>query len=118
MIEPFEISATKLKLDDKLKKYTTKKLANLDRYLSRHTRRSAQMEVRLSGHKSEGQSQNVCHVVLRLPGQIIRLSEEAGNIYAAVDITQTKLKNQLKKYKESHTDSKRRRHLFARGASS
>lgn len=114
MIEAFEISASRVKLDESLKKYATKKLANLDKYLSRHARENAQLEVKFDEHKADGQKQNICHATLHLPHEVIRINEAAGNIYASIDIVEVKLKQQIKKYKEIHTDGKRRRQLFAR----
>lgn len=35
-------------------------------------------------------------------------------MYAAVDIAEAKLRQQLKKYKDTHSDGKLRRHLFGR----
>ncbi len=114
MIQKFEISATRLELDDRLKKYVTKKLATLDKYLPRQARPSAHMEVRFKEHKSGGQKQSVCDVTLHLPNETIKICESTQNVYAAVDIVEAKLKQQIKKYKELHSGGKRRRRLFAR----
>jgi ribosome-associated translation inhibitor RaiA len=42
------------------------------------------------------------------------IKESALNMYAAVDITEAKLKLQLKKYKDLYASGKTRRHLTAR----
>jgi len=114
MLQKFELSATHMELDDRLKKYATKKLANIDRYLSKHIRSSAHLEVRLKEHRSDGQKQSVCDVTLHLPQGTIKIRESTQNIFASVDIVEAKLKQQVRRYKESHTDGKRRRRLFAR----
>jgi len=114
MLQKFELSATHLELDERLKKYLTKKLANIDKYLSKHVRPSAHMEVRLKEHKSSGQKLSVCDITFHLPHDTIKIRESTQNIFASVDIVEAKLKQQVKHYKELHTDSKRRRRLFAR----
>lgn len=114
MVQKFELSATHMELDDRLKKYVTKKLAGIDKYLSKHIKPSAHLEVRLKEHKTGGQKQSVCDVMLHLPHDTIKIRESTHNIFAAVDIVEVKLKQQVKKYKDSHTDGKRRRRLFAR----
>ncbi|CAN5351188.1 hypothetical protein BH09PAT4_BH09PAT4_03850 [soil metagenome] len=114
MVQKFEMSATHLELDDRLKKYITRKLGNIDKYLSKHIRPSAHLEVRLKEHKSKGQKQSVCDVTLYLPHDTIKIRESTQNIFASVDIVEAKLKQQVRRYKESRTDGKRRRRLFAR----
>ena len=114
MVQKFELSATQMELDERLKKYVMKKLATIDKYLNRHIRPSAHLEVRLKEQKTKNQKQSICDVVLHLPHDTIKITEMTQNIYAAVDIVEMKLKQQVRHYKETHTDSKRRRRLFAR----
>lgn len=114
MLQKFDLSATHVELDDRLKKYATKKLANIDKYLAKYVRPSAHLEVRLKEHKSNGQKQSVCDVTLHLPHDTIKITESTQNVYASIDIVEAKLKQQVEKYKSSHTDGKRRRRLFAR----
>jgi ribosomal subunit interface protein len=114
MVQKFEITATHLELDDRLKKYVIKKLAGMDKYLSKQVRPSAHMEVRLKEHTSKGQKQAVCDVTLRLPHDTIKIREATQNIFASVDIVEAKLKQQIRRYKELHGGGKRRRRLFAR----
>jgi putative sigma-54 modulation protein len=114
MIQKFELTATHMELDDRLKKYVTKKLAGMDKYLSKQVRPSAHLEVRLKEHSSKGQKQAICDVTLHLPHGTIKIRETTQNIFASIDIVEAKLKQQIRRYKESHTDGKRRRRLFAR----
>ena len=53
-------------------------------------------------------------VVLRVPHGVLDASETTINMFAAIDIVETKLKLQLKKYKDSHTDAKLHRRLYAK----
>lgn len=114
MVQKFELSATHMELDERLKKYVTKKLANIDKYLNKRVRPSIHLEVRLKEHKSNGQKQSICDVLLHLPHDTIKISESTQNIFASVDIVEVKLKQRIRHYKELHTDGKRRRRLFAR----
>jgi ribosome-associated translation inhibitor RaiA len=51
---------------------------------------------------------------LHLPKDTLKVQETTMNMYAAVDIVEAKLKNQLKKYKDLHNSSRFRRHVIAR----
>jgi len=70
--------------------------------MSRHARKSAHVEIKLKEDKIKTRKQSTCEVILHLPQDIITTKETTPNMYAAVDIVEAKLKNQLKKYKEKH----------------
>ncbi len=112
MFQKFEIQGVHAVIDDKMRAYVTKKIGGLDRYVSRHSRRSAHAEVHLKEIKPRNHDGCRCEVTLRLPHQTIIIKESALNMYAAVDIVEAKLKQQLQKYKDLH--GKTQRHLFAR----
>lgn len=114
MLKRFEINAAHADVDDRLKTYTRRKIGGLDRYIARHNRGSAHCEVHLKNHKTRNHNNSVCEVTFHLPHQNIIIKEEAVNLYAAVDIVEAKLKQQLQKYKDLHGNGKTRRHLFAR----
>lgn len=105
MIEKLEISAQHTTLSPELKKYVTKKIGKLDRYVSRHARKSIHAEVRLKESRAKNKQQFTCGVVLYLPHEVLDASETTVNMFAAIDIVETKLKVQLKKYKDTHTDN-------------
>jgi len=114
MLQRFEIQGVHATVDDKLRAYVTKKIGGLDRYLSKHSRESAHAEVHLKESKKRDNAHCACEVTLHLPHQNIIIKESALNMYAAVDIVETKLKQQLKKYKDLHGNGKTHRHLFNR----
>ncbi len=114
MIHKLEISGIHLKTDPKLKEYVTKKIGKLDRYLPRAARESAHAEVFLKETKVKTRKEYICEVVLKLPHDTITISESTMNIFAAVDIVETKLKNLLKKYKETHSSLHLHRRMLAR----
>jgi ribosomal subunit interface protein len=114
MLQKFEIQAVHTKVDPNLKKYVTKKIGSLDRYLSRHDRASAHGEVILKESKTKDNNNFVCEVTLHLPHGTIVVREAALNMYASVDIVETKLKQQIKKHKDLHENGKVSRRLMAR----
>ncbi len=114
MINKLEVSGVHFKLDDKLTKYATKKIGHLDKYLPRHARESAHAEVILKEVKSKDKKQCECEVVLHLPRETIATKEATLNMFAAIDIVEAKLKNQLKKYKEKQGSLRLHRRVLAR----
>jgi ribosomal subunit interface protein len=114
MLQRFEITGVHATVNDSLKKYVTKKIGGLDRYISRHSRESAHAEIHLKETHRKDKKHCTCEVTFHLPKQTIIVKESAINMYAAVDIAEVKLKQQLQKYKDLHHNGKFRRHLFGR----
>ena len=114
MIQKLEISGVHTTVDDKLKKYVISKIGKLDRYMSKHVRASAHIEVLLKESKAKDKKQCICEVVMYLPHGTITTKEATLNMFAAVDIVEARLKNQLKKYKETHGNPRLHRRLLAR----
>lgn len=112
MIAKMEISGIHADVDSDLHKYVEKKIGHLDRYIPRHARESAHAEVKLKEKMIKTKKECTCEVVLHLPHDTIMTKETTMNMYAAVDIVETKLKNQLKKYKETHTHKRFHRRVL------
>ncbi len=102
MIEKIEVSGIHTTVDDDIYKYVIKKIGKLDQYMSRHARESAHAAVKLKSVKLKTRKQSTCEVILFLPKGKLTTKETTMNMFAAVDIVEQKLKNQLKKYKEVH----------------
>jgi putative sigma-54 modulation protein len=103
MIEPIDIVGQKFELDEDIKRYVRKKIGRLDRYLSRHARKSVKAEVKLRDIGKNHGNKYECEVILYLPAETIMSKDSTLNVFAAVDIVEAKLKNQLKKYKDIRT---------------
>lgn len=103
MIENIQISGAKIGDNEDLKKYIIKKIGKLDKYIPRRARESAKAEVKLKDVSVKAKKQYSCEVILYLPHETIATKEVTLNMFAAVDIVETKLKNQLKKYKDQHS---------------
>lgn len=114
MISKLEINGVHMDLDAKLKSYITKKIGKLERYMPKQARESAHAEVFLKERKLKGKKECLCEVVMHLPQDTITIKEATVNMYAAVDIVEVKLKNQLKKYKDLHGTRGLRRHILKR----
>lgn len=109
MISKLEISSKgDLELNDDIRKYVNSKIAKLDRFMNKHARKSAYAEVKLGQEKGKKSDKFTAEVILHLPGETMTAKESTLNIYAAVDIVEAKLRNQLRKYKEKHTTNDKR----------
>jgi len=102
MIKNIEISGIHYQVDDKLKKYVAGKISRLDRYMPRRARRAVRADIKLTETKGKKNDKYTAEVVLHLPSGQLTASESTLNMYAAVDIVEAKLKNQLRKLKEKH----------------
>lgn len=100
MIAKLEISGVHYNVDADLKKYVNKKIGRMDRYVQRQARASMHAEIKLKENHAKDRKQCTCEVICHVPGETFVISETTLNMYAAVDIVEAKLKNQLKKYKE------------------
>ena len=111
MIENITINGVHMTVDEDLTKYVMKKIANLDKYMSKHVRESVHAEVCLKESKAKDKRKLTCEAKMTLPKDVLITSETTLNIYAAVDIVEAKLKNQILKYKDLHSPSKIRHSL-------
>lgn len=114
MLERLEISGEHATVDQALRKYVTKKIGGLDRFIPRHGRKSAHAEVHLKESKSQDHNNCICEVNLHLPSKNLIVKESSLNMYAAIDIAEAKLKLQLKKYKDAQPNGKKQRRIIAR----
>jgi putative sigma-54 modulation protein len=111
MIKKFEISGVHVDTDEKLKEYVEKSVAKLEHYMPRHARESVHVEVKLKENKSQSDKKCTAELIVYMPHETLTAKESTVNMFAAVDIIEAKLKNQLKKYKETHTNPRLVRRL-------
>jgi len=116
MINKLEINGVHMEVGDDVRKYVTKKIGKLDKYMPKHARESAHVAVKLKEVKGKAKDrvEHICEVVVHLPQDNLAISERTGSIYAAIDIIEEKLKTQLHKYKEMHGAPRLRQRLTAR----
>jgi ribosomal subunit interface protein len=110
MITAIQITGIAYEVDDVTRKYALKKVGRLDRYLPRHARKNVSAEVKLEQVDHSYGNKYQVEVNLRIPGRIINSRDTAANILSAIDIVETKLRGQLRDYKQKSV-----RHIADRG---
>lgn len=113
MIKNIDIAGIHYEVKDDLKKYVQQKIGRLDRFVPRHARKSLKVEVKLTERKTAA-DKNECEVIFTLPEQTLAAKEATINMFAAVDIVETKMKNQLVKYKQLRGDRQDHRGILRR----
>lgn len=114
MIQNLQINGVHTDVGDELRRYVVKKIGKLDSYIPRHARQSVHAEVKLKESRAKDRKLQTCEVIMHLPQDVIATKETTMNMFAAIDIVEAKLKNQLKKYKEKHTHLRFQRRLLSR----
>lgn len=114
MIQKLDITGVHMNVDKKLHDYVVKKIGKLDRYMPRHARKSVHAEVFLKEQMIKKKKECIAEVTIRMPKGSIIAKESTMNIYAAVDIVEAKLRNQIKKYKDAHSALRLHRRVMRR----
>lgn len=114
MIEAIEITGDAYEVDETTKKYVTKKIGRLDRYLPRHARKSVTAEVKLRQINGDHGNKYQAEVILQVPDKVLTASDSTVNMLAAVDIVEAKIIAQLHKYKETTIAHVGRRGVLSR----
>jgi len=114
MIQQIEISGVRYTADETTKKYIQKKIGRLDKYVSRHARKTMTAEVVLKEVNRANGNKYECVIKLMLPGKTLTAEDSTMNMLAAVDIVEAKLLQQLRKYKEAAAPQKGWRARVAR----
>lgn len=114
MIKQLEITGVHMQVGDDLRKYATKKIGRLDRFIPKSHHESIRVEVKLKEATVKGKKECTCEVIMHLPHEQLTVSESTINTFAAVDIVETKLHHQLKRYKELHVNPRLHRRLLTR----
>ncbi len=112
------LTAEKFTPDDELEKYAYKKVAALERYLPRHSRGSAQAEVRLKRAAKGEKSQNTCDITLHLPQSSLHAKETMEHMFAAIDVVSASIRHQIAEYKTKHEPAKLRHRITRKFGSS
>ncbi|MFC1495871.1 ribosome hibernation-promoting factor, HPF/YfiA family [Candidatus Margulisiibacteriota bacterium] len=93
-------------LTEPLKEYTNKKIGKLDEFFSRITKAEVVLDARKIQDNNRSQVAEVS--IWASEKKLIRASEAAQDMYAAIDLVYEELKRQLKKHKEKHVQERRR----------
>lgn len=114
MITSLKITGIAYEIDDLTRKYVIKKIGHLDRYLPRPARKCSSAEIRLEQVDHDHGNKYSVEVVINIPGKKITAKDSTGNILAAVDIVEAKLRTQLVGYKQESIAHIGRRRLMSR----
>lgn len=114
MIKKIEISGIHTEVTDDLHKYITKKISRLDQYMPVHARKTAHASVKIKEYKLKNKIECYVEVIMHLPHDILTTKETTMNMFAAVDVVEEKLKNQIKKYKVKHGSGRLHQRVLAR----
>lgn len=119
MIDKIEISGNKYKVEESFRKYASKRIGKLDRYLPRGSKKDVIAKIvvteidRAHGNKYE------ISAAMEIPGgKVLAAKDESSNVYAGVDIIEAKLMGQIRRYKlevTPHLQKNKLKSLFKRG---
>ena len=101
MITKIQITGIAYEVDKNTKKYVTKKIGRLDKYLPKHARKTVSAEVILEQVDHDHGNKYQAEVKIILPGKIITAKDSTGNIMAAIDIVDKKIQAQIFDYKQA-----------------
>ena len=110
MIASIDITSVKYQAGDQVQKYVMRKVAKLDKYLPRHARKSATADVKLKQVNRDHGNKYEAEIIITVPEKKLTAKDSTVNMFAAIDIVEAKLINQLRKYKEAsvtHVANKR-----------
>jgi len=109
MIDNIEISGVKYKVEDALRKYATKRLGHLDKFLPKKNRKDVVMHVVIKQvNRAHGNKYEIS-VAMDVPGgKLLTAKDEAGNVFAGIDILEAKLRGQVRKFKMEKIDKEKK----------
>jgi putative sigma-54 modulation protein len=100
MITAIEITGVQYDVDETTRKYVTKKIGRLDRYLPRHARKTASVEVKLREVNRDHGNKYEAEIIFQVPDKNLTAKDSTVNMLAAIDIIEAKIMTQLRKYKQ------------------
>ena len=104
MIKNIKLTGIKVEIDEKTKKYVTKKIGGIDRYLPKHASKSVSAEVTIrQSNKGHGDKYET-EVIIHVPEHKLIAKDSTVNILASIDIVEAKIIAQARKYREQHID--------------
>lgn len=116
MIEKIEMNGNGYKIEESFRKYATKRIGKLDRYLPHGYKKDvvAKLVVTEIG-KSKGEKYEISVAMEIHGGKVIAARDECTNVFAGVDLVEAKLLGQIRRYKlevQPHRQKKNWRNLF------
>lgn len=114
MIESIEITGVGYEVSTATRRYITRKIGRLDRYLPRHARKSVTADVKLREVNRAHGNKYEAEIILQVPDKTLTAKDSTVNMLAAVDVIEAKLVAQLHKYKTQNLPHVGRRRVLSR----
>ena len=119
MIEKIEISGSNYKIDESFKKYATKRIGKLDRYLPKGSKKDVIAKVVVTEvNRAHGNKYEISAAMEITGGKVIAAKDESSNVFAGIDIVEAKLMGQIRRFKTETTPHLRKnlfKKLFKKG---
>lgn len=119
MIDKIDISGSNYKISDNFRKYATKRIGKLDRYLPKDSKKDVVAKVVVTEVNRAHNNKYEISAALEIHGgKTIAAKDESSNVYAGIDIIEAKLMGQIRRFKLEHTPHLRRnvfKRIFKRG---
>ena len=116
MIEKIEITGNGFKVEEGFRKYVSKRLGKLDRYLPRGSKKEVVMKVIVAEiGKSKADKYEISAAMELTGGKVIAARDECSNVFAGVDLVEAKLAGQIRRYKlevQPHRQKRSLKNLF------
>lgn len=104
MINKIEISGNNYKVSDSFQKYAIRRIGKLDRYLPRGSKKDVVAKVVITEvNRAHGNKYEVSATIEITGGKVITAHDECSNVFAGIDILETKLKGQVRRFKLENT---------------
>ncbi|MBP9852571.1 MAG: putative sigma-54 modulation protein [Patescibacteria group bacterium] len=105
----YTLSSEGIELTDKLRKYVDKKVKPLEKFIPKHARESATLDIHFRLHAATDQKE--VEFILVLPKEKIVVKEATTHAYASLDVIAVDVKRRLRAYKDKHSPSGLRHRL-------
>jgi len=114
MITSIKVAGIAYNIDEVTRKYVIKKIGRLDRYLPRHARKSVSVNVKIEQVNHDHGNKYQAEIIMNIPGGLITAKDSTGNVLAAVDIVEAKIRAQLRDYKQANVAHIGKRGIMSR----
>ena len=100
MIEKIEVSGVKYKVEEGFRKYAVKRIGKLDRFLPKKNRKDVVAKIVVTQvDRAHGNKYEISAAIDVPGGKVIAAKDEAGNVFAGIDIIEAKLMGQIRRFK-------------------
>lgn len=110
MIEKIEITGNGYNIEESFRKYATKRIGKLDRYLPRGSKKDVVARIQVTEVGKKRGDKYEISVTMEIPGgKVITAKDECSNIFAGVDLVEAKLTGQIRRYKLENQPHRQKR---------